>query len=163
MKLKSSLDWFLVRMFCFTSTTFHAVINVSTSVYFNTVQLRNLFEYRKEVVQIYPQNHVTVDNALALEDLDLPGQRGNQIRVFERQGEDAGRNRKVFHVNSTPEFWLRGNRTKPQLQELFANNSIPFLPTNTRAQLAGLLANKFAMDNQATEGEEETNSNDVQA
>ena len=56
---------------------------------------------------------------------------------------------------------MRGNRTKPQLQELCANNSIPFFPTNTRAQLAGLLANKFAMDNQAIEGEEEKNSNDV--
>ena len=153
--------WLLARIFCFTSTTFHVVINVSTAVYFNTMQLRNLFEYCKEVVQISPQNHVTVDNALALEDLDLPGQRGNQIRVFERQGEDAGRNRRVVHVNSTTAFWLRCNRTKPQLQEICANNSIPFLPTSTRAQLAGLLANKFAMDNQATEGEEETNSNDV--
>ena len=158
---QQTTDWFLARMFCFTSTTFHVVINVSTAVYFNTMQLRNLFEYCKEVVQISPQNHVTVDNALALEDLDLPGQRGNLIRVFERQGEEAGRNRRVVHVNSTPAFWLRGNQTKPQLQELCDNNYIPFLPTNTRAQLAGLLANKFAMDNQATEGEEEMNSNDV--
>ena len=130
----------------------HGPINVYTAVYFNTMQLRNLFEQCKEVVQISQQNHVTVDNALALEDLDLPGQRGNQIRVLEIKGEDAGRNRRVVHVNSTPAFWLRGNRTKPQLQQLCANNSIPFLPTNTRSQLAGLLANKFAMDNQATEG-----------
>ena len=91
----------------------------------------------------------------------MPVKRGNQIRVLERQGEDSGRNRRVVHVNSTPAFWLRGNRTKPQLQKLCANNSIPFLPTNKRAQLAGLLDNKFAMDNQATQGEEETNSNDV--
>ena len=121
-------------MFCFNSTTFHVVINVSTAVYFNTMQLRNLFEYCKEFVQISPHNHVTIDNALALEDLDFPGQRGNQIFVLERQGEDSGRNRRVVHVNSTPAFWLRGIRTKPQLQELCANNSIPFLPTNTRVQ-----------------------------
>ena len=43
------------------------------------MQLRNLFEYCKEVVQISPKNHVTFDNALALEDLDLPGQRGNKF------------------------------------------------------------------------------------
>ena len=96
-------------MFCFTGTTFHVVINVSTAVYFNTVQLWNLFEYCKEVVQISPQNHVIVENALALEDLDFPGQRGNQICVLERKGEDSGRNRRVVHVNSTPAFWLRGN------------------------------------------------------
>ena len=82
------------------------MINVSTAVYLNTMQLRNLFEYCTEVVQISPQNHVTVDNALALEDLDLPGQRGNLIRVFERLGVDAGRKRRVVHVNSTPAFWL---------------------------------------------------------
>ena len=57
--------------------------------------------------------------------------------------------------------WFNYLATNPQLQELCANNYIPFLPTNTRAQLAGLLTNKSAMDNQATEGEEETNSNDV--
>ena len=58
-------DWFLACMFCFTSTTFHVGINVSTAVYFNTLQLRNLFKYCKELVQISPYKHVTVDNALA--------------------------------------------------------------------------------------------------
>ena len=84
-----------------------------------------------------------MENALALEDFYFQGQGGDQNRLLERQSEDAGRRRRVVHGNSTPAFWLRGNRSKPQLQDIFANNHIALLSTNTRPQLAALLANKF--------------------
>ena len=91
-------------MFCFTSTTFKVVINVSTAVYFNKDQLRSLLQYYKEVAQISPQSHVTMENVLALGYLYFPGQRGDQTSLLERQIEGAGKLRRVVHGNSTPVY-----------------------------------------------------------
>ena len=102
-----------------------------------------------------------MENSLSLEDLDFPGKRSDQARLLEIQSEDAGRRRRVVHGNSTPEFCLRSNLSKPQLQDICANNNIAFFSTNTIPQLSALLANKFSMENQVAENEEGTASNEL--
>ena len=67
-------DWFLARLFCFTSTTLHVLLNVKYAVYLRTARLRELHEECVKICRLHPRTSVTAENAATVEDTDLPSQ-----------------------------------------------------------------------------------------
>ena len=70
-KLQRTQDWFLCRMFRFTSTTFHSIINIRKCVFIDTVPFQVLHTQCKNIVQLYPTVDITTENASVYEDNDL--------------------------------------------------------------------------------------------
>ena len=64
-------DWFLCRMFRFTSTTFHCVINIRSSIFIDDIPFQILHVRCKNIVQLSPSCDITLNNALTYEYVDL--------------------------------------------------------------------------------------------
>ncbi|KAL7459526.1 hypothetical protein ACHAWC_011246 [Mediolabrus comicus] len=131
-------DWFLGRLFRFTSTTFHIAVNVAAAEWYNTRELQELHLEILRIVQLRPQCTVTYDNVLDVVEEDLPSQRGNlHARVMSSH---------TTHKNTTPEFWLK-NRTRPELRNACIEHGVDYPSyeerTTTRPVLADCLARHF--------------------
>eukprot|EP00986_Skeletonema_menzelii_P000633 scaffold176_cov69-Skeletonema_menzelii.AAC.1 len=134
--LQRTVDWFLGRLFCFTSTTFHAAINVIAADYYNTPELQQLHRDILQIVQLTPTRTVTFENAADLEEEDLPSQRGSHARF-------ASSN--AMHQNTTVQFWK--NKPRDALKKACDENGVEYpdftLRSTTRNVLAGCLAQHF--------------------
>ena len=64
-------DWFLSRMFCFTSTTFHCIVNMRSALFIDDVAFQILHVKCKIIAQLYPTTDITLKNAATYEDADL--------------------------------------------------------------------------------------------
>jgi len=56
-------DWFIGRLFRFSSTSFHAVLSVKEAAYLNSSEIRDLHAECLQIVQLSPKSRVTVENA----------------------------------------------------------------------------------------------------
>ena len=137
-------DWFWGRLWRWTSTTFHATVNVTTAEYFNTNELRQLHQEVKDILQLNPRNAVTYHNSADLEEDDLPSQRSG---IHARLPLQEAR-----HNNCTAEFWERG-RDKPTLKNLCDERNIAYPDPCRKNQLAQLLANYHQQQADALEAE----------
>ena len=138
-----STDWFLARLFRFSSTTFYVFVNVIDAVYFDDPELKELHQKCKDIVKLTPRNRITVDNAMTLEDDDVPNQRSDLIL---NRKPVANQCQISNHNNCTKESWLRTCKKKPELQKQCRVFSIEFVDTETKGQLATKLGNKFYQD-----------------
>ena len=59
--------WMISRLFCFSSTSLHDAVNVKSSVYLNTVLLRQLHANCLSILRLNPRKLVTIDNAAEME------------------------------------------------------------------------------------------------
>ena len=64
-------DWFLMRMFWFTSTTLHVILNVHNAIYLNELPIQLLHTACKNMVIITPMNDITLANSLTESDADV--------------------------------------------------------------------------------------------
>jgi len=113
-------DWFLTRLFCFSSTTFHVALNCASAVYFRSPEERALHDDCKAIVGLRPTKHITIANAATLEDGDVPRQRGaqaNQQTTLQTNTTLGTRGAEVRGDKTSPVYWLNG-RTKAVLQNL---------------------------------------------
>eukprot|EP00984_Skeletonema_dohrnii_P028253 scaffold18176_cov75-Skeletonema_dohrnii-CCMP3373.AAC.1 len=135
--LQRTVDWFLGRLFCFSSTTFHAAINVAAAEYFNTRELQELHREVLEIVQLRPTRTVTFENAADLEEEDLPSQRGT---LHARLASPNSR-----HNNTASQFWEK--KSKTALQNACTNHGVAHpdfaARSTTNKVLAGCLARHF--------------------
>ena len=58
-----TVNWFLARMFCFSSTAFHILINAKAAVYLNTSELRSLHSSILQILRLHPITAITLQNA----------------------------------------------------------------------------------------------------
>jgi hypothetical protein len=72
-------DWFLGRMFRFSSTTFHVPINLVKAVYIDEQHMKECHQLCKDIVQLDPRNSITINNTMSLEDDDVPHQRSDLV------------------------------------------------------------------------------------
>ena len=132
-----TVDWFLGRLYRFTSTTFHTAINVNAADYFNTPELKQLHQDILEIVQLNPRQTITFENAADLEEEDLPSQRNSLY------AELPTSNRR--HKNTSIEFWKK--KRKGELQIACTNHGVDhpdFALTSTTVNvLARCLAEHF--------------------
>ena len=80
---QKTVEWYLGRLFCFSSTTFHAAINVAAAEYFNTRDLQDLHRNILDIVQLKPTGTVTFENAALFATISL-------ILKFDLQAELNG-------------------------------------------------------------------------
>ena len=88
-------------MFRFTSTTLHVCVNVTTAPYFES-ESQILHDAVKSIIQLSPRNEITYENAINVEDGDVPTQRSG----LSAQIPDGIRTQPASHSNTTKEFWL---------------------------------------------------------
>lgn len=139
---QGSQDWRSARQWRFTSTSFHTVVNVREAEYINTTILRELHSEIKSIVQLEPKTSVTYDNAIDLEDDDLPTQRsGLHAQLVSNRASQKAR-----HSNCTPEYWLRQCSNRKEMVDKCDEYGIDDHPTaseGSRKEFAELLARNF--------------------
>ena len=64
-------DWFLMRMFRFTSTTLHVVLNVNEAIYLHERDMKVCHQEYLSSLQLTPNKKVTLNNSLYLNDEDV--------------------------------------------------------------------------------------------
>ena len=101
--------WMAARLFRFTSTTFHTLVNVRSASYFNTPQLRQLHADAKIIIQLEPVTDITHDNVTDMEDETLPSQRSGLCAVL------STKKQRSKHSNCTPEYCKKRCDNKQQL------------------------------------------------
>ena len=143
--LQRTVDWFLARLYCFSSTSFHASVNVKAAAYINTESMRTLHARCLQILRLHPRNTITVQNAVYLEDEDLPIQRGHLGRV-EGTGEEQAQ---PSDEKCTTNYWLRGNKSLAVLKKLCDDNNVEYNETMQRKHLAEALAKKYQSDSDA--------------
>ena len=115
-ELQRTGDWFLARLFSFSSTTLHIAVNSLEAVYFTVFGKNNMHTACKDIMQLSPTGKITVQNASTEVDGDLPVQR--RIR--------GTRSEALCNRN-----WSR--YTKQQLMDMVENYGLTSnLPNNNR-------------------------------
>ena len=132
-----TVDWFLMRMFRFTSTTLHVILNVRNAIYLNEHCIQLLHTSCKNIVMITALKDITLDNSLTEPDVDVGDLR--------RQVDNSNSSHKESkHEMSSPDYYKKGNRnSKSTLQKQCQEKGIAFLEKNTRQELAEALALNF--------------------
>lgn len=123
---QGSQDWFLARLFCFSSTSLHAAINCKSSVYFNSNVARQLHRDCLKIAQLKPRKCITILNATDDDDVD---------ELLGRAPRKSTGGNKAL-----PSYW-KNNFNSAQLKEEALRQKI-VLPTGraTITVLADLLA-----------------------
>ena len=85
----------------FTSAGLHTAVNISSAEYINTTQLRELHDAAKNIIQIQNTKNVTYDNAIELEEEDLPSQRSGLHAALANERSSQ----RARHRNCTAEYW----------------------------------------------------------
>jgi hypothetical protein len=126
-----SADWFLARLFCFTSTSLHAAINCKSAVYFNTEEARNLHRDCLSIAQLKPRKSITVEN----------------VADDSEENEHGAPRKKPGGNKSLPSYW-KNNFNAAQLKEEALKQKLTLPPGYvTKAMLADLLANAAGTEN----------------
>ena len=129
-----TVEWFLGRLFRFSSTTFHAAINVAAAEYYNTRELQELHSDVLHIVKLKPTRTVTFANAADLEEEDLPSQRG---ALHARLASPNS-----MHANTTSQFWAK--KSKTELKNACNNHGVAHPDFNERSTTGKVLADCLA-------------------
>ena len=97
-------DWFLGRLFCFTSTTFHVTINCLTAPYFMGNDEKHRHEECKNIIKISPIKAITIENAATDDDDELPPQRSG--------GNNSSNTAPVTQDPAKKEYWMKLKKTQ---------------------------------------------------
>ena len=94
-------------------------------------------------MRLNPRKRITVQNAIDLDDEDLPTQRSQQVR---REGEGE-RGTVIGDEKCTIEYWMRGSNSSKILQDLCDEHEMPYskAPPTIRRVMATRLAEKFQL------------------
>ena len=132
-----TVDWFLMRMFRFTSTTLHVILNVRKAIYLDELPIQLIHTACKNIAMITPSKDINLDNSLTESDADVGDLRKQAVT-------SASSDTNCKDDMSNPAYYRRGNsKTKQALQQLCQEMGVAFTEKNTKKELSEALAQNY--------------------
>ncbi len=133
-------SWFLAHKFYFIRTTFHVVVNVSSTVSFNFPEVCSLHEKFNSNNQPNPSITITTENASNTNDLDILLQ-----RIAHRRVGNSTESERARVTETAAAFCVSDEKTLVAVKDLCRDHAVQLQQSQTYTwqQLAEALSEKF--------------------